>query len=486
MNLEFKINNVSIELLTDFIYKNNYLFVPELSSQVDLPKYIEKIYKYAIIFEAHYDNKLIGIIAAYNNHETKSAFLTLVLCDKEYLHKGVISKLYMFAENNLKKQNLKKFELETQENNIISQKLYKKLGFTAIKNYSSKIQYEKTISENNKVISIICFTYNQFRYIKQCLDGFLMQKGNFDIEILVHDDCSTDGTKEILEEYANKYSNIIKPFYEKENQYQKSNFIRILKNIYGQCKGKYIAICEGDDYWCDEYKLQKQVDFMESHPDYALCYHPAKMIYEDESHKPIIIGESKHKNPQPYYNLLKGNYIPANSVMYRTKYLKQELLDYPECIYPGDWYNHIVVSSHGKIGYLPDVMYVYRWHSQGISHTTSDNPVEEIHLKYGVKEVNFYFAVWNKIKKQFPQYYKELFIPTLRNVYYTYLKHNKFDELNILQQNYTEYFKDIEINTGINKYRKKYKKYKKLFKIFLLISIILFCISLILLLIFTL
>lgn len=342
--------------------------------------------------------------------------------------------------------------------------------------------------QNNKydiLVQIEVMTYNQAKYINQCLDGILMQKTNFKYEIVLHDDASTDGTTEIIKEYEKKYPGIINPIYQKENQFSKNIYINKTYN-YPRVRAKYLAVCEGDDYWCDEYKLQKQVDFMESHPDYALCYHPAKMIYEDESHKPIIIGESKHKNPQPYYNLLKGNYIPANSVMYRTKYLKQELLDYPECIYPGDWYNHIVVSNHGKIGYLPDVMYVYRWHSQGISHTTSDNPVEEIHLKYGVKEVNFYFAVWNKIKKQFPQYYKELFIPTLRDVYYTYLKHNKFDELNILQQNYTEYFKDIEINTGINKYRKKYKKYKKLFNIFLLISIILFCISLILLLIFTL
>lgn len=342
------------------------------------------------------------------------------------------------------------------------------------------------IATNNCIVSIISLSYNQAQYISQCLDGFLEQKTNFNFEILIHDDASTDGTKEIIEEYAKRYPAIIKPIFQEENQYSKDKIISVIKNLYNSCQGKYVAVCEGDDYWCDEYKLQKQVDFMESHPDYALCYHPAKMIYVDEEHEPVIIGLSKNKNPQPYYELIKANNIPANSVMYRAECLKQELANYPSDIYPPDWFDHISVAKHGKIGYLPDVMYVYRWHSQGISHTTSDNPVEEIHLKYGVKEVNFYFAVWNKIKKQFPQYYKELFIPTLRDVYYTYLKHNKFDELNILQQNYTEYFKDIEINTGINKYRKKYKKYKKLFKIFLLISIILFCISLILLLIFTL
>lgn len=336
--------------------------------------------------------------------------------------------------------------------------------------------------DNEVLVSVLCVTYNQEKYVRKCLDGFIMQKRNFKIEVLIHDDASTDKTAAIIRDYEQKYPDIVKPIYQKENQWSKGVAVNRTFN-YPRITGKYVAMCEGDDYWCDEYKLQKQIDFMEKHPDYALCYHPAKMICIEGKHTPVIIGISKHKNPQPYYELIKANNIPANSVMYRAEYLKQELLNYPESIYPGDWYNHIVVSNHGKIGYLPDVMYVYRWHSQGISHTTSDNPVEEIHLKYGVKEVNFYFAVWNKIKKQFPQYYKELFIPTLRDVYYTYLKHNKFDELNILQQNYTEYFKDIEINTGINKYRQKYKKYKKLFKIFLLISIILFCISLILLLV---
>lgn len=342
--------------------------------------------------------------------------------------------------------------------------------------------------QNNKydiLVQIEVMTYNQAKYINQCLDGILMQKTNFKFEILLHDDASTDGTSEIIKEYEKKYPDIIKPIYQKENQFSKNVYINKTYN-YPRLRAKYLAVCEGDDYWCDELKLQKQVDFMESHHDYALCYHPAKMIYEGGSHKPIIIGKSKHKNPQPYYNLLKANYIPANSVMYRAEYLKQELPDYPECIYPGDWYNHIVVSSHGKIGYLPDVMYVYRWHSQGISHTNSDNPTREIHLKYGIKEVNFSYAVWNKIKEQFPQYYKDVFIPILRDVYFTYLKNGKFDELEILQNKYSEYFKDIELNTrinDINKLRKKQKKYKKLFNIFLFVSIILFCISLILLLV---
>lgn len=326
-------------------------------------------------------------------------------------------------------------------------------------------------------LSIVCITYNQSKYISQCIDSFIMQKCDFDIEVLIHDDCSTDGTKEIIKEYAKKYPNIIKPFFEEENQYTKGNIIKVIKNLYSRCIGKYIAICEGDDYWCDEYKLQKQVDFMEAHPDYALCYHPCKILYEERAEqKPDCWGTSSTKNPQPYYNLLKANNIPANSVMYRTEYLKQELFDYPDDIYPPDWFTHISVAQHGKIGYLPDVMYVYRWHSQGISHTTSDNPAKEIHLKYGIREVNFSYAVWNKVKDRYPQYYNEIFVPMLRDVYIAYLSESKLDEINILHQKYSQYFKDIKFpNINLNKFEKiikKYKKYKKLYNIFLIISTI--------------
>ena len=116
------------------------------------------------------------------------------------------------------------------------------------------------------MVTIRCITYNHESYIRQCLDGFLMQKTTFRFEAIVHDDASTDGTATIIREYADKYPNIIKPIFETENQYSKrdGSLRRILD---AHTHGKYIAMCEGDDYWTDPYKLQKQVDFLESHPD---------------------------------------------------------------------------------------------------------------------------------------------------------------------------------------------------------------------------
>ena len=111
------------------------------------------------------------------------------------------------------------------------------------------------------------------------MDGFLMQQKNFPIEILIHDDCSTDGTTEIIREYETKYPDLIFPLYEEENQYQKGKAAEIDFYNYRRARGKYIAYCEGDDYWTDPLKLQKQVDFMEANPEYSVCWHRSKQFF---------------------------------------------------------------------------------------------------------------------------------------------------------------------------------------------------------------
>ncbi len=132
------------------------------------------------------------------------------------------------------------------------------------------------------VISIICNTFNQEKYIAEALDSFLMQKVNVPFEILVHDDASTDRTSEIVREYEAKYPDIIKPIYQTENQYSKGVSITPEIQI-PRAKGKYIAFCEGDDYWTDENKLQIQLDFMEENADYTICCHAYNMVNKDRS-----------------------------------------------------------------------------------------------------------------------------------------------------------------------------------------------------------
>ena len=119
------------------------------------------------------------------------------------------------------------------------------------------------------LVTIICLVYNHEPYLRQCLDGFVMQKTDFKVEAIVHDDCSSDNSALIIKEYAEKYPDLIKTIFEKENQYPKIGFSGIFNLILPHIKGKYVAFCEGDDYWTDPVKLQKHVNFLETHPEYS-------------------------------------------------------------------------------------------------------------------------------------------------------------------------------------------------------------------------
>ena len=150
------------------------------------------------------------------------------------------------------------------------------------------------------LVSICCLAYNHAPFIRKCLDGFLMQKTSFSIEILVHDDASTDGTDSIIREYAEKFPELIFPLYETENQFSKGkSAVMDIEYNYSRARGKYIAYCEGDDYWTDPLKLQKQVDFMESHPEYSVCFHrwrhydEATRVFRDDICETVLRGNEE-------------------------------------------------------------------------------------------------------------------------------------------------------------------------------------------------
>ena len=130
-------------------------------------------------------------------------------------------------------------------------------------------------------VSVICITYNQAEYIKDAINSFLMQKTNFSYEIIIHDDASTDGTIEVLKYYEKKYPSKVRIVYEEENQYSKG--VNISDVLFKIAKGKYFAFCEGDDFWTDQYKLQKQFDYMEQHNDCMAYIHSGWKIKKDKS-----------------------------------------------------------------------------------------------------------------------------------------------------------------------------------------------------------
>lgn len=220
------------------------------------------------------------------------------------------------------------------------------------------------MQDETLMVSIKCFTFNHEKYIRETLEGFIMQKTKFRFEAIVHDDASTDGTVEIIREYAEKYPNIIKPIYEIENQYSKKDG-SIIKIMYNACKGKYIATCEGDDYWTDPYKLQKQVDFLETHPDFVMCSHNYQIYKED----------SKCFVPEQVYT--ENIVYDFNTFISRINWLTQPLT----CIYRksalnlNDYYKYknskdvtlfYCLLKVGKGLFMKDNMAVYRVHNGGI------------------------------------------------------------------------------------------------------------------------
>jgi len=165
---------------------------------------------------------------------------------------------------------------------------------------------------SNIRVSICCLAFNHEKYIRQALDSFLAQETNFDFEILVHDDCSTDSTPKILKEYAKKYPKIVKPIFEKENQFSKG--VDVFKFFYPEIKGDYVAECEGDDFWSDKTKLQKQFDALEAHKDCDSSVHIVSTCKEDGSY-------NKQVKPSKKYGLNKDMII-TNDELAKLLFIK--------------------------------------------------------------------------------------------------------------------------------------------------------------------
>ncbi len=204
------------------------------------------------------------------------------------------------------------------------------------------------------------------------LDGALMQQTTFPFEIVIGDDASSDNTQAIIQEYIDKNPGRIRAFLHTENQGPKeprefagrNNVLQLLK----ACKGEYVAMCEGDDYWTDPLKLQKQVDFLDSHPDYVICHHNAEVIYEDgtASH---LFNSPDQKLTSNIEDILEDNWFMATaSWLYRNYFLNNDFADWHAKAAAGDWAVVIQLAAHGKIGYLPETMGIYRKHSAGLSN----------------------------------------------------------------------------------------------------------------------
>ena len=214
-------------------------------------------------------------------------------------------------------------------------------------------------------VSVICNAYNHEKYIKDALDGFVMQETDFKFEVLVHDDASTDGTADIIREYEKKYPDLIKPIYQTENQYSKGGG-RVGQIQRKRVKGKYVALCEGDDYWTDPYKLQKQYNAMEKQPKMMMCAHAANMI---DAKTGEVIKQIAPEMESCVLSMARiiaggGGFVATNSLFYRAE-LNNTNMEFRK-IYNIDYSLQILGTYMGEgMLYLSDNMSVYRWLADG-------------------------------------------------------------------------------------------------------------------------
>lgn len=218
-------------------------------------------------------------------------------------------------------------------------------------------------------ISVVCITYNHEKYIREAIDSFLMQAyDQSKIEIIIADDASTDGTRKIVQEYAANHPNIVPILNEKNIGIQKN-----LLGAMGRAKGKYIALCEGDDYWTDASKLRKQFKKMEAQPSASVCFHRVRGVLEAGG-EDYIFPDPTIKTTFSLTQLLHRNYIQTNSVMYRN------LRDYGNVVegdvLPLDWLLHLYHAREGKILFVDKIMSVYRRHEGSVWWKDENNQLE--------------------------------------------------------------------------------------------------------------
>lgn len=269
--------------------------------------------------------------------------------------------------------------------------------------------------ENKITVSVCMITYNHEKYIAQAIEGVLMQKTNFPIELIIGEDCSKDNTRNICIEYQKKYPHLIKLILNEQNIGIMPNFVQNLK----ACTGKYIALCEGDDYWTDPLKLQKQVDFLENNREYILSVHNAKIINENGDSMGLFNTTLK-KHLLDIYDIINSWIIPTASMVFR-----KESLIIPEWINyipNGDLALQLILAGMGRINYADEVMNVYRKHNEGISTRVNKNPIKYLQgHKFLWKKINQYYDY-----KYNSQFQKKIFHVNLQIIKQKIIKYSAF------------------------------------------------------------
>lgn len=215
-------------------------------------------------------------------------------------------------------------------------------------------------------VSVLMLAYNHERYIEAALESALGQQTTFEYEIVVGEDCSSDRTREILSAYRERHPGRIRLLLPERNLGMMGNFTATFR----ACRGEYIAILEGDDYWTSAEKLQRQADFLDSHPDFAECFHNAEIVVEGRPGENGLFMGRRVKASYGLSDVAKGNFIATCSVMLRRGLLP-EFPSWFAGMPMADWPLHVLLAEKGELGYLPEVMAAYRVHGAGAWSGTS-------------------------------------------------------------------------------------------------------------------
>ena len=293
------------------------------------------------------------------------------------------------------------------------------------------------------LVSICCLAYNQAEYIRKALDGFVGQKTSFPYEVLIHDDASSDGTADIIREYAGRYPDVIKPVLQTENQYSQG-----FTNISGtynfpRAQGKYIAMCEGDDFWTDTGKLQRQVDFMEANPECSLVFHSARIQVEGRALTERWMRPyrgDRRLSPEEVIDKTSG--YPTASLLFRKEMVKA-LPDYYVNAPIADIPLQMMAASRGWVYYMDRPMCVYRL---GGSYSWTEL------MKQGDRQekAERYYRQMRQMYREFDVdtggRFHETAVHAVRRIYFL-TKVNTKDYRLVLSRDYREFYRELNLRT---------------------------------------
>ncbi len=315
---------------------------------------------------------------------------------------------------------------------------YEYLSNEEIKLYKAleeKIPNTKYIKKNPK-LTVLTLCYNHEKYIKKCIESVQAQKTDFPIKHIIVDHASIDKSREIIGEYAKKYDNII-PYFFNIHEGGGTN----VELLFKLADTEYVSLCDGDDYFKDPLKLQKQVDLLEANPSASLCFHPVQVVYEDEPNRTRVYPteEILPRGKRPFYylsDMFKANLIQTNSVVYRWRFKEGLPKWFRPDLVPGDWYWHLLHAETGKIAYIDELMSVYRRHKQSLYKEGEYENTVKHRLAHGMRELEFFDVVSKHFKNKFDS---EILILT-NGIFSSYVQH------------YVDHQDDSFLNNAVEKY----------------------------------